>query len=68
MADEVITIVETTTVIDLPRKPRPAGIYEHYCQDEGCREWGGFGYERASRRVDWFCFAHRYDGEAVLRR
>jgi hypothetical protein len=68
MADEIIQIVETVEVIELPRRPRPAGIFEHYCEHEGCKEWGSFGYERASRRTDWFCFEHRDDGEAVLRR
>ena len=49
MADETLIVLESTTVIELPARHRPAGIYEHYCQHEGCKEWGGFGYERARR-------------------
>ena len=45
MANETIQIVEAVTVIELPRRPRPAGLFDDYCQHEGCKEWGSFGYQ-----------------------
>ena len=42
MSDEVIMIVESTTVIDLPRKPRPAGIYRALLPARGLQRMGRF--------------------------
>ena len=48
------------------RQPRPAGIYEHYCEHPGCSAWGGWGYSRGKATI-WFCGEHREDGELVAR-
>ena len=40
----------------------PAGIVAHWCEHDGCRKWGGFGFDRPDRTI-WFCGEHRQDGE-----
>ena len=37
MSDEIIQIVEAVTVIELPRRPRPAGIFEHIASTRAAR-------------------------------
>ena len=49
---------------DEARLPRPAGTYEHYCEQPGCSQWGGWGYSRGKTTI-WFCGEHRDDGERV---
>lgn len=46
----------------------PAGIWEHYCERPGCKEWGGFGFSLAGRPARWFCWDHKADGERLLGR
>ena len=47
----------------------PGGLYVHYCEHEGCKAWGGWGYARSKRSpTHWFCYGHRDDGEAMLTR
>ncbi|MBD0417492.1 hypothetical protein [Oryzicola mucosus] len=41
----------------------PAGLYEHYCEHDGCARWGSFGFARAKEAPHWFCFEHRDEGE-----
>ena len=43
---------------DERRTPRPAGIYEHFCEMPGCGKWGAFGYTRSKFEIEWFCFEH----------
>jgi len=36
-------------------------IHEHYCQHEGCKKWGGFGFDRPTadgKVTDWWCWEH----------
>ena len=44
----------------------PAGVINHYCEHDGCRKWGGFGFAKPKRPSHWFCFEHRPDGERYL--
>lgn len=59
---------------DEPARPgaitgTPSGIFEHYCEREGCTAWGGLGYARSKNSsVHWFCYEHRDDGELILGR
>jgi hypothetical protein len=45
------------------RRETPAGIWEHYCERPGCKQWGSRGFVKRGQQV-WFCFEHRDDGEA----
>jgi hypothetical protein len=49
---------EETTLADEHRAPRPAGIFEHYCEHAGCGKWGGWGFTRAKQQTEWFCYGH----------
>ena len=40
----------------------PAGLFEHWCEHPGCKEWGGWGFARGKATV-WFCYEHREQGE-----
>jgi hypothetical protein len=33
--------------------------FEHWCEHPGCKQWGGFGFERDKSKTDWFCMEHR---------
>ena len=44
------------------------GLYVHYCEHTGCKEWGGWGYSRNRQDTRWFCYEHREEGEAYLGR
>lgn len=46
----------------------PAGIFEHWCEHPGCKEWGSWGYSRTKHETRWFCREHRDYGEAWLGR
>ncbi|UPT53420.1 hypothetical protein [Synechococcus phage Ssp-JY39] len=46
----------------------PSGIWEHYCEHAGCKEWGSYGYQIGKRMPHWFCKEHRDDGERVIGR
>ena len=49
MVDEAAPVAYPS---DETRQPRPAGIYEHYCIEPGCGEWGGFGFTRSKHEID----------------
>jgi hypothetical protein len=34
---------------------RPTGLFEHYCEHPGCKEWGSWGYSRTKQETR--CFA-----------
>jgi hypothetical protein len=54
--------------IVLPEPPAtPAGLYIHYCDHEGCTDWGCFGYD-GRYGTNWYCGEHREDGERKQRR
>jgi len=43
------------------------GIVEHWCEREGCSNWGSHGYSRGRNQPTvWFCYEHRADGERYL--
>jgi hypothetical protein len=46
----------------------PTGIYEHWCEHDGCTEWGAWGYSRTKLETRWYCYEHRDEGEAYLGR
>lgn len=53
--------------IVLPEPPTtPAVLYIHYCDHQGCSEWGCFGYD-GRYGTDWYCGVHRQDGERKRR-
>ena len=43
---------------DERRAPRPAGIYEHFCEHLGCGKWGGGGRSHGKFEIEWFCYEH----------
>ena len=47
---------------------RHTGVFEHYCEHPGCKEWGSWGYSRTKLETRWFCREHRDDGETWLGR
>lgn len=40
----------------------PAGLFEHFCEREGCSKWGGWGFLLHGRPA-YFCYEHRQDGD-----
>lgn len=61
MSDEPIKLPE-----DVRPPSTPAGIYEHWCEHPGCKEWGGWGFGNKHRGQHFFCFEHRQEGERYL--
>lgn len=45
-----------------------AGIWEHPCEQPGCKEWGGHGYSVAGRSPRWYCGEHMGAGERLIGR
>lgn len=45
-----------------------SGIWEHYCEHAGCKEWGSYGYQIGKQTPHWFCREHRDDGERIIGR
>jgi len=47
----------------------PSGLFEHYCEHEGCTAWGSYGFQaRKAERARYFCYEHRDDGERIIGR
>jgi hypothetical protein len=44
----------------------PAGLFVHWCEHQGCKEWGCFGYETRYGTL-WVCGEHRDEGERMRR-
>lgn len=43
------------------------GPFVHYCEHEGCKTWGGFGFSRGkSVPARWYCGEHKAEGERHL--
>ncbi|PCK81223.1 hypothetical protein [Rhizobium sophoriradicis] len=47
--------------------------FEHYCEEVGCKKWGGFGHSPSKAiPVRWWCWEHfpykTYEQEQALRR
>ncbi|MCT7378177.1 hypothetical protein [Chelativorans salis] len=39
-------------------------LHLHYCEHDGCTEWGTFGYARGKDQPSkWYCREHKSDGE-----
>jgi hypothetical protein len=48
-------------------------MYVHYCDEDGCSKWGGFGHSPSKAvPVRWWCWEHfpfkSYEKEQTLRR
>jgi hypothetical protein len=40
--------------------PNSAGaLQEHFCEHDGCKEWGSHGYD-VNKVTKWFCYEHRW--------
>ena len=40
---------------------RPSSVlFEHYCEEPGCKAWGGWGYDIGKGETRWFCYEHRW--------
>lgn len=44
----------------------PAGIYEHWCEHPGCKNWGAWGFSSRYKGQHFFCTEHREEGEQYL--
>lgn len=64
MGDEMIIQVSVTQVAVVETTDTPAGVVEHWCDHQGCKRWGAFGYS-SRYGTAWFCGDHREDGEAM---
>ncbi|MDR9775017.1 hypothetical protein RJJ65_20640 [Rhizobium hidalgonense] len=47
-------------------------MYVHYCEENGCTEWGGLGFSPSKAAPSrWWCWAHyphkTYEQEKALR-
>lgn len=49
------------------RTPSAKGnkLFEHFCDAQGCKAWGSFGYKTATAQL-WFCRDHKQEGEEAL--
>lgn len=36
----------------------PAVHINHWCEVEGCKEWGGFGHSTGRGNPRWWCWGH----------
>jgi hypothetical protein len=61
MSDEQIRLPQ-----EQPQQAKPAGIFEHRCEEPGCTKWGGFGFGSKHKGQHFFCSAHRESGERYL--
>lgn len=43
----------------------PGKLFEHWCDAEGCKAWGSFGYKTKYGQL-WFCREHKQQGEEAL--
>lgn len=34
-------------------------IVEHYCEHDGCKAWGCYGFEESRAVTHWFCSKHQ---------
>lgn len=48
-----------------PRKT-PSGIYEHFCESEGCKKDGSRGFATGKQAPHWFCYEHKAEGKKYL--
>lgn len=64
MSDEQIIQVSVTQITVETTRQAPAGIWEHWCEHEGCKRWGSLGFQ-SRYGVTWFCGEHREDGETM---
>ncbi|MCV9908316.1 hypothetical protein OIV19_11905 [Brucella sp. HL-2] len=50
---------------DNGRVSKPGKLFEHWCDAEGCKAWGSFGYKTKYGQL-WFCRVHKQEGEDAL--
>lgn len=48
-----------------PRKT-PSGIYDHFCESEGCKKDGSRGFATGKQAPHWFCYEHKAEGKKYL--
>lgn len=41
------------------------GKFEHWCDADGCKAWGTYGYKTKYGQL-WFCYEHKQQGEDAL--
>jgi len=58
MGDEASTIA----------RPLPSHLFEHYCEEPGCKVWGMLGYEPVKGQNSFWCWDHFPDQEWVEER
>lgn len=48
-------------------RPRAPIHFEHWCEHEGCKKWGGFGFARSKSEPSvWKCWEH-FEQKETLR-
>jgi hypothetical protein len=50
---------------DNGRVSKPGGKWEHWCDADGCKAWGTYGYKTKYGQL-WFCYEHKQEGEDAL--
>ncbi|HEY0120677.1 MAG TPA: hypothetical protein VGC14_02760 [Rhizobium sp.] len=35
-------------------------LFEHYCDEPGCKAWGSLGFDIGRDETRWFCFEHKW--------
>ncbi|MBX4989367.1 hypothetical protein [Rhizobium lentis] len=58
---------------DIDRAPKGPDLYIHYCEHQGCDNWGSWGNSpSATVTTRWWCFEHfphkSFEQEQALRR
>ncbi|MDB5522365.1 MAG: hypothetical protein JWM58_128 [Rhizobium sp.] len=48
-----------------PARSAPDVAAGHQCQNPDCQKWGGWGYDRGSGVIGWWCLEHRPDTDPV---
>lgn len=51
---------------DEQRPQVPSGLFEHYCEHEGCEAWGTYGYQIGRQQAHYYCLEHRGAGERLI--
>ncbi|MBX4972621.1 hypothetical protein HJB73_04050 [Rhizobium lentis] len=61
------------SIADHSTAPGANVLFEHYCEESGCKKWGGFGNSPSpSVPTRWWCWLHfpykTHEQEQALRR
>lgn len=46
----------------------PSHLFEHYCEEPGCKVWGSLGYEPVKGQNSFWCWDHFPDKEWIAER